>query len=157
MENVIALTFMALFFGLIATGVMSLLLLAINAIGTENLYLVKGIGSSIPTQEGGSLVPGLFIFLVTGTVAGLIYMLVGQEFRWFSPAALLLFGLLLGVARGLVTNGLLWMVAFDQNPRAHIANAGKGVAACHFLGQVVFGLSLSVLFGLSRIVPNLAF
>ena len=166
MENVFGYTFMALFYGSIATGAMSLLLLAFNRTGTTHAYLIKGIGSSIPTQEGGSLVPGLFIYLSTGAVAGLIYMLVGQEIRWgwtgpdlwwSKPAILLLFGALTGVARGLATNGLLWMVAFDQKPKAHIARAGLGVVAIHSLGQVVYGLSLSVLFGLTRIVGNLEF
>lgn len=157
MENEIAKIMMALLFGWIAAGVMSLLLFAINKTGSLKSYLVKGIGSSIPTPQGGSMVPGFFIFLVTGAVTGLVYMLVGQEFRWFSPAGLLLFGAGLGLGRGLVTNGLLWMVAFDQAPKAHIVQAGGGVAAAHILGQVVYGLSLSALFGLSRIVDNLAF
>lgn len=157
MESVIGQMMMALLFGLIAAGVMALLLLTINGAGSKKTVLVKGIGSSIPTQRGGSLLPGLIIFLGTGAVAGLVYMLVGQQFWWYSPAGVLLYGALLGLARGLVTNGLLWMLAFDQNPKAHIVNAGKGVAAFHVLGQLVFGLVLSAAFGLTRIVPELAF
>lgn len=152
MENLLA-----LFFGLLGACVMSLALYALRASGVTRAEEIRGIGSAIPTQKGGSLVPGAFIHLGGGAAVGLIYFLMGQNFIWAGVWSLLLYGAVMGIARGLMVSGFLWMAAFDQQPSVHIAKAGLGIGACHLIGQLVYGLSLSVLFGLTRIVPELSF
>ena len=152
MEN-----FISLLFGLIATLLMSGLLYLTARSGVERSEWVRGVGSSIPTGTGGSLVPGASIHLVAGAVFGFVYLMIGQAFVWVSPAGLLAFGAGLGVARGLAVSAMLALVAFDQQPGAHMARAGFGVGACHVAGNIVYGLTLSLLFGASRIEAALAF
>ncbi len=147
----------ALLFGLIGTGVMSLLLYLVGQSGGDALANVRGIGSSIPAPRGGSQIPGAIIHIAAGLGFGLIFLAVGNAYVWYSPAGLLGFGAVLGIVKGIVVSILLALIAFDQEPLDFMQRAGGAVGTWHVLGHVVYGLCLSVLFGLTRVVSGLAF
>jgi len=144
----------ALLFGLIGTGVMSGVLYAIEQAGAP---LVRGIGSAIPAPQGGSLMPGTTVHVVGGLFFGLVYLWIGQALPGLVPWQLLLLGVGVGVLRAIVADLLLAMLAFDQDPLRWMAQAGAGVGSAHALGHVLYGLSVSVLFGLSQLAPQLSF
>lgn len=147
----------ALIFGLIGTGIMSLLLYLVGELGGVTGENVRGIGSSIPAPRGGSQIPGAMIHLAAGAGFGLLYLVFGGGYVWYSPAALLAFGAVTGIVRGIVVSCFLALIAFDQDPWDFMQRAGAAVGIWHVGGNVVYGLCVSLLFGLAKVDPNLGF
>ncbi|HKI99692.1 MAG TPA: hypothetical protein VKB51_14555 [bacterium] len=136
-----------LLFGLVGTGVMSLVLYAIGQAEGPTAAMVRGVGSSITTPVGGSLVPGGAVHIVAGIVFAYLYMGLGHAWAPLAPSLLVLLGLVVGLARGIAVSAVLGMLAFDQDPLGRMSLAGPGVGAIHVLGTLLYGLSLSLLYG----------
>ncbi|HEX9844729.1 MAG TPA: hypothetical protein VGC20_18350 [bacterium] len=145
-----------LLFGLIGTGLMSLVLALVSQSGGAAAQ-VKGIGSSIPTPVGGSQVPGAAVHIVGGIVFGYVYLGLGHSMGALVPASLLALGAGVGIVRGIAVSAVLGMLAFDQRPLERIQLAGAGVGTAHVLGNVLYGLVLSALYGLTRVDYLLSF
>lgn len=138
-------------FGLIATLAMSLLLYAIGQSGAQGAEWVKGIGSSIPTPAGGSQVPGAAIHVIAGIVFAYVYALLGRQFAFQVPGQMIALGVVVGLVKGIVASLVLGMLAFDQDPMGRVSQAGLGVGIVHAVGHAVYGLLVSVLFGISGV------
>jgi hypothetical protein len=147
----------ALVFGLVGTGVMTLVLYLISQIGAQSVAQVKGIGSAIPTPSGGSLVPGTAVHIAVGLIFGLVYLALGRQFAYLVPGALLGLGAGVGFVRGIVVSIVLGLIAFDREPLNRMNEAGPAVGIVHVIGNVIYGLCVSVLFGLSAIDYAVAF
>jgi hypothetical protein len=146
----------SLLYGLVATGLMSLVLALVAQAGGAAAQ-VKGIGSSIPTAVGGSQVPGAAVHILAGIVFAYVYMGLGHAWGVLVPWELLLLGAVVGVVRGLVVSAVLGTLAMDQRPLERMQLAGVGVGTAHVLANVLYGLCLAVLFGLTRVDFMLAF
>jgi len=147
----------ALLYGLLGTALMSFVLYGVQQAGGPSAANVRGIGSSVPTPHGGSLVPGAAAHIVAGALFGLVYLGLGHAWASLAPGSLLALGIGVGLVRGLAVTGVLSLLAFDQRPMERIQLAGAGTFVVHALGNVVYGLALAVLFGLSRVDSALAF
>lgn len=147
----------ALVFGLIATAVMSLVLFVLRSSGFPNAELVRGIASTVPCPSSGSEAPGVIVHLLAGMLLGLVYLLVGRNLGPVGAGGLLLLGLGVGLLRGLAASIVLTVLAADQDPWQKFLDAGMGVAFCHLVGNLVFGLALSVLYGVIRVEPLLGY
>ena len=144
-------------FGLLATAVMTVLLYAISNSGNEGMAFVRGIGSAVPTQAGGSLTPGVVVHVLAGLVFAYLYAALGRQFAFEMPGQMLALGVVVGLLRGGAVSLVLAMLAYDQQPLEHIARAGRGVAGVHALGNVAYGLVVSLLFGLSSVEYALSY
>jgi hypothetical protein len=142
MENVYP-----LLFGLVGTGVMSLVLYLVGQAGGPTAAAVRGIGSSIPTPVGGSQAPGSAVHIIAGIVFGYVYMGLGHVWAPLVPGLLLALGVGVGIVRGIVVSAVLGMLAFDQDPLGKMSRAGFGVGLIHLIGTILYGLSLAVLYG----------
>ena len=147
----------AALFGLVATAVMTSLLYLVNQSGSEMGTLVKGIGSAVPTPAGGSQTPGVLVHVIAGLAFAYLYEALGRELALPQPGQMLALGDAVGIVRGIVVSAVLALLAFDQEPMEHMTRAGMGVGTVHVLGNVVYGLCVSALFGLTRVEYVLAF
>ncbi len=153
-------TLYALLFGLIATAVMTILLYGVGQSGVGSVASVKAIGSAIPTPSGGSLVPGALVYIAAGLLFGVDYLALGRyfayNFEYLEIQALLGLGALVGIARGLAVSIVLGLIAFNQDPLARAVESGFWVGLWHVVGSVAYGLTLSILFGVSTSVFNIS-
>ena len=149
-------TLYALLFGLIATAVMTILLYGVAQSGVSSVASVKAIGSAIPTTSGGSLVPGALVYIAAGLLFGVVYLALGRNFAYLEIQPLLGLGALVGIARGLAVSIVLGLIAFNQAPLAHAIGSGFWVGLWHVVGSVAYGLTLSILFGVSTSVFNIS-
>ncbi len=149
-------TLYALLFGLIATAVMTILLYAVGQSGVSSVASVKAIGSAIPTPSGASLVPGALVYIAAGLLFGVVYLALGRNFAYLEIQPLLGLGALVGIARGLAVSIVLGLIAFNQDPLAHAIRSGFWVGLWHVVGSVAYGLTLSILFGVSTSVFNIS-
>ncbi len=139
----------ALLFGLIGTAVMTIVLRLVHSSGTESTLQVHAIGSTVPRTSDSSA-PGVVIHILVGLAGGVIYMLIGNEYLLYT-GGLLLLGIGVGLLRGLVVSLLLTILAADQNPWERFLAAGTVPAIWHLIGNVLYGVSISVLFGITNV------
>ena len=147
---------LALLFGLVATGAMSLLLRALQPPLAAQGVPVWGIGSAVPEPAGVGSAPGAVVYIVAGLLAGLAYRYAGVALGWPVPGLLglaVVTGLLRGVAVSLVLTGL----AAGQDPWANVRAAGPTAMTWHTVGHVVYGVALWLLFGLAGVPAALGF
>ena len=55
----------------------------------------------------------------------------------------------MGIFHGIVVSMVLVMAVSDSHPLEQFREAGFGVAISHFIGHVVYGLTVGIVFGLS--------
>lgn len=143
-------------FGLIATFLMSLFLKLMRGVNAPWAQEVYAIGSVVPKPAWGAGWPGMFVYLASALVGAFAYISLGTQGD-YTVATLLGFGVVAGVIRGGVCSMLLALLAAEQGPFLRFVQAGPGPGITHFAGNVLFGLIVSLLFGLSGVLPGLAF
>ena len=147
----------ALIIGLIGSGLMSLFLRTLARIGGQDAWPVFGVGSSIPTPTGGSLIPGTIGHLGAGMIFAYIYLALARQMTGMEPVDLLMLGGGVGILRGFAVSIFVALLAFDQAPLGHMIQAGPGPGIFHLVGNVIYGLLVSLMFGFSALEMAVAY
>ncbi|MEM7008153.1 MAG: hypothetical protein AAF462_03380 [Thermodesulfobacteriota bacterium] len=137
--------------GLIATGLMSLLLTFITRSKFANADMVRAIGSLYTGSYENALVPGLVIQFSSGIIFAFLYFMVMNFF--FTPTLLsgILGGLIIGLAHGIIVAFALVITVAEHHPVEKFRQAGLTVASSHIAGHVIFGLTVGVIYAASKI------
>lgn len=143
----------SLIFGLIASGIMSLFLLLIHNADQPGVH---GIGSTVPRPDAWPKLTGPVVHFAVGMLMGLVYLALGGKFEP-SVGGLFVLGAIIGLLRGVVTSLVLTLIAVGENTMGRFRDAGPGVAAWHLVGNLLFGIALTVLFGVGGVVDILSF
>lgn len=146
-----------LLFGLIGTVVMTFVLYTAGQSGVGKAAMVKGVGSSIPTPVGGSLLPGAIVHVVAGILFGYVFWALGRAWAYLVPGELLALGVGVGIVRGVVVSIVLGLIAFDQRPLERMGEVGFGVGLTHVIGNVIYGLVVALLYGVTAVDFMLSF
>ena len=144
--------------GFIATGLMSLLLSFITRSKLANADMIRAIGSLYTGSYENALVPGLIIQFLSGVFFAFAYFMVMNFF--FTPTLLsgILGGLIIGLAHGLIVGFALVITVAEHHPVERFRKAGLTVASSHIAGHVIFGLTVGLIYAVSKIqVINSAF
>lgn len=146
----------ALLYGLAGTGVMSFVLRIAHEANFSGAEEVYAIGSVVPRPPGSSPWPGIVIHLLAGMGFALLYLAIGDAILLYAPGLLLL-GAGIGLLRGLGVSLVLNVLAADQNPWQRFLDAGPVPAIWHLVGNLLYGLTVSVLFGVTNVNWMLVF
>lgn len=144
--------------GFIATALMSLLLSVITRSKLANADMIRAIGSLYTGSYNNALIPGLIIQFASGVFFAFAYFVVMNFF--FTPTLLrgILGGVIIGLAHGLIVGFALVITVAEHHPVEKFRKAGLTVASSHIAGHVIFGLSVGVIYAVSKIqVINSAF
>ncbi|GJM14754.1 MAG: hypothetical protein DHS20C13_00810 [Thermodesulfobacteriota bacterium] len=137
--------------GFIATGFMCLLLEFITKSKLANADMVRAIGSLYTGSYENALIPGLVIQFLSGMFFAFAYFMVMNFF--FTPTLLsgILGGLIIGLFHGIVVGFALVITVAEHHPIAKFRKAGLTVASSHIAGHVIFGLTVGVIYAISKI------
>ena len=144
--------------GFIATGLMSLFLEFITKSRLANADMIRAIGSLYTGSYENALVPGLVIQFSSGVIFAFAYFIVMNFFFTPTLASGIVGGLILGLFHGLVVAFALVITVAEHHPIEKFRKAGLTVASSHIAGHVIFGLTVGVIYAVSKIqVVNSAF
>ncbi len=144
--------------GFLATGLMSLFLSLITKSKLANADMIRAIGSLYTGSYHNALVPGLIIQFTSGVIFAAAYFMVMNFF--FTPTLIsgILGGLIMGLFHGIVVGFALVITVAEHHPVEKFRHAGLTVASSHVAGHVIFGLTVGVIYAISKIqVINSAF
>ena len=148
--------FIVVLFGWLSSLVMSYYLKLLRGASAPWAQDVYAIGSVVPKSAFGGGMPGVMVYLIAGALGAWAYYRLGSEAS-YTVGSLLGFGLAAGLIRGVVCSLLLTLLAADQGPFQRFFRAGPLPALAHLSGNLLFGISLSLLLGLTGAVNSLAF
>lgn len=138
--------------GFVGTSSMTIFLWLITAYGISNVDMVRALGSSITHDESNAFLPGLLVHYSAGLMFSFLYVFI---FNIIPELSRYLFGYimaggLLGFVHGLVFALLLMIVVAEHHPLAKYKKAGFGVATYHFLGHIIYGLTLGLIYAVGQ-------
>lgn len=126
--------------GIVATIVMTGLLVGITRSGLAEADMVRAIGSLLLRREAGALKVGMVAHLAVGVICALVYVAVWSLFDFSGFAEFAMVGAMVGFGHGLVVSLILVIVVAENHPLERFRTAGVGVALSHLVAHVVFGV-----------------
>ena len=126
--------------GLLATGAMSGILYLIHWRGIANADMINAVGSIVTKREENALAAGLLVHFGSGVIFAYIYVGAWSIWEFTAPGIYIMFGLLTGLAHGLVVSFVLVALVAEHHPVAKYRQAGLGVALAHLVAHVAYGV-----------------
>lgn len=133
--------------GIVGTGLMSVLMLAITTSGAANADMVRAIGSIVTKSYDNAIAPGLVIHFVVGIVIAFAYSIFMGLLDVDGILKYITFGLILALFHGLVVSFVLVIMVAQYHPLERFQKAGGEVVIAHFIGHLFYGLGVSVVLG----------
>ena len=144
--NAFVLTMLA---GIAGTSGMSLAMWIITKSGIAHVSMIRAIGSIFTQSYDNSFAPGLMTHFISGILFAILYIILLSLFAPATLAGAIGAGAMIGAYHGVVFGFFLVVTVAEHHPLAQFRNAGFEVAIAHFVGLVLYGSLVGLVFGLT--------
>ena len=137
--------------GIIATSVMSSVLLLITRLNISNVDMIRAIGSIYTKAKHTALLPGVLVHFTAGIMFCHLYLILFHIFPISigNPFIYVVLGTLSGMVHGVIVSLLLMILVAEHHPLKEFRRAGFDVAFYHLLAHVVYGFIIGFVYYLS--------
>ncbi|MFA6959241.1 MAG: hypothetical protein WC205_00645 [Opitutaceae bacterium] len=137
--------------GLFGAGAMWAVMRLIERAGPPTGGMVVAVGSLLTRKRENAFSTGIWVYLFSAAVFGLIYTLLMVRLELTAWPHALFTGLGFGFFHGLVVSlGLVWIVS-DNHPLEEFRQATPLVFVSHFAGHIVFGLVVGLVISIAPV------
>ncbi|MGE5861268.1 MAG: hypothetical protein ACM34J_11980 [Ignavibacteria bacterium] len=137
--------------GLIGTAGMEFVLRRITKSGWANADMVRALGSLITRSIDNAYSVGIVIHFVSGIFFAFLYCLAIAAFNVHDVLLTTASGVLIGFIHGGVVGFLLVTAVAEHHPLPQFKKAEFSVGVAHWIGHVVYGFLVGLVYGLMRL------
>jgi hypothetical protein len=134
--------------GVIGTGGMVMTLRAITKSGWANADMVRALGSLFTHSLDNSFGAGIVIHFTSGIIFAFLYCLAITAFNVHNVLLTTASGILIGFIHGGVVGFLLVTAVAEHHPLPQFKKAEFSVGVAHWIGHVVYGFLVGLVYGL---------
>ena len=138
--------FTAVYYGLIASAAMFVLMELIGLSGTAKVDLIRVIGSFVSKRYEGSFWIGISIYLAFGALFGLIYTFFLSHLPSEDLTIFMISGALMGFAHGLFASYVILIEISEIHPLMPYRQSAFQVALSYIVGHILFGVLIGALY-----------
>ncbi len=134
--------FVPLLAGLVATSVMTLLLMMPHWFGLPRVDLIRAVGSFVTKNRETAFWPGMALNFFVGIVFGYVYY---WAFRFTGIPLTPLFGAVAGAVHGAMAMLFAVVGILEHHPDKRYQQRGPMTAFAQLLGHIVYGIIVGVI------------